>query len=338
MADLSREVRLVRRPVGFPREEDFSIEEVPILDPGEGQVLVQNLYMSVDPYMRGRMNDVRSYVPPYALGQPLDGGALGRVVRSSHPTLREGELVLSQMGWREHFVSEAGALRKVERGPVPLSAFLGTLGMPGLTAYVGLLDLGQPREGETVFVSAAAGAVGSVVGQIAKIRGCRVVGSAGSDEKCRLLREELGFDAAFNYKTTDPEAALAELAPRGIDIYFDNVGGVQLEAALSRMNPFGRIPVCGMISLYNATELPPGPSNLIQIIPKRLTLRGFIVSDHLDRYPEFLRDMTAWFTEGRIRIRETIVEGIENAPRAFLGMLRGENTGKMLVRLAPEPE
>ena len=336
MAERSREVRLAARPVGFPTEATFEIAEVPIPEPADGQVLVRNVYMSVDPYMRGRMNDVRSYTPPFALGEPLDGGAVGQVVRSNHSALREGDCVLSQMGWREHFVADGGALRKVERGPVPLSAYLGALGGPGLTAYVGLLDLGKPKEGETVFVSGAAGAVGTIVGQIAKIKGCRTIGSAGSDGKVAILKEELGFDGAFNYKTRTLDDALSELAPQGIDVYFDNVGGAQLEAALNHMNPFGRIPVCGMISLYNETELPPGPSNLIQIIPKRLTLRGFIVSDHFDRVPAFIADMTKWLQEGSIRTRETIIDGIESAPRAFLGLLRGENVGKMLVKLAPE--
>jgi NADPH-dependent curcumin reductase CurA len=337
MADVSREVRLAARPVGLPREQDFEIAEVPVPDPGPEQVEVRNIYMSVDPYMRGRMNDVRSYTPPFAIGEPLNGGAIGQVVRSNHASLREGDFVQNQMGWRERFVADGAGFRKIERGPVPLSAYLGALGGPGFTAYVGLLDLGQPKEGETVFVSGAAGAVGTVVGQIAKIKGCRAIGSAGSDEKVSVLRDELGFDGAFNYKTADLGRALKELAPRGIDIYFDNVGGAQLEAALNRMNVHGRIPVCGMISLYNATELPAGPPNLIQLIPKRLTLRGFILSDHVDRLPAFLEDMTKWLEEGQVRMKETIVEGIDAAPRAFLGMLQGENVGKMLVRLAPEP-
>jgi NADPH-dependent curcumin reductase CurA len=292
--------------------------------------------MSVDPYMRGRMNEGRSYAAPFELGQPLSGAAIGEVVVSRHPDFRNGDFVLSVAGWREYFLSDGAGLRKLDPEIEPLSAYLGVLGMPGLTAYVGLLDIGQPKAGETVFVSAAAGAVGSVVGQIAKIHECRVIGSAGSDAKVELLRSELGFDAAFNYKTIPPGSALRDLAPDGIDIYFDNVGGDHLEAALIHMRTFGRIPVCGMISLYNATEIPPGPRVLGLVIPRRLTLRGFLVGDHLDRLPAFERDMGRWLKEGRVRARETIVDGIEMAPLAFLGMLQGENVGKMVVRLLRE--
>lgn len=331
----SREIRLAARPIGFPKESDFELAETSVPEPAKGQLLVRNLYMSVDPYMRGRMNDIPSYVPPYRIGEPLDGGAVGEVVASRHPDWGEGDFVLSLAGWRELYLSDGAALRKVDPKLAPLSAYLGALGMPGLTAYVGLLDIGKPREGETVFVSAAAGAVGSVVGQIAKVRGCRVIGSAGSDEKVAFLRDELGFDGAFSYRRTDPGDALSELAPGGIHVYFDNVGGRHLEAALEHMLPFGRIPLCGMISQYNVGDASsPAPRNLILAIPRRLTLKGFIVSDHFDRFPAFLSDMSGWLRQGTVRAKETVVDGIESAPEAFLGMLRGENVGKMIVRLA----
>jgi len=248
---VQHEVHLARRPHGWPTLDDFAVVEAPIPEPAEGQALVRNVFMSVDPYMRGRMNDVKSYTPPFQLGKVLQGGAIGYVVSSRSSTLKEGDVVSSNNGWREYFVSDGRGLRTISPVTAPLSAYLGTLGMPGLTAYVGLLDIGQPNEGETVFVSAASGAVGSVVGQLARIKGCTVIGSAGSDEKVRVLRDELGFDGAFNYKVTRPAQALRELAPDGIDIYFDNVGGDHLQATLSAMNNFGRIPLCGMISQYN---------------------------------------------------------------------------------------
>jgi NADPH-dependent curcumin reductase CurA len=330
----NREIRLAARPAGWPKESDFELAETPVPEPRQGEVLVRNLYMSVDPYMRGRMNDVQSYVPPFAIGQPLQGGAVGRVEVSRHPAWKEGDFVTSQLGWREWFVADGGTLGRVDPALGPVQAHLGVLGLTGLTAYVGLLDIGQPKEGETVFVSAAAGAVGSVVGQIAKLKGCRVVGSAGSDEKVALLRHEFGFDAAFNYTNANLEQALAEACPNGIDVYFENVGGDHLQAALTHMNPFGRIPACGMISQYNNQAPAPGPNNLSLIVRKRLLLKGFIVSDHLDRREAFLADMSQWLREGKVQNRETVVEGIENAPKAFLGMLRGENVGKMLVRLS----
>jgi NADPH-dependent curcumin reductase CurA len=337
MSLVSREIRLAARPVGMPDESSFELVEVRVPDPGRGELLVRNVYMSVDPYMRGRMNDVKSYAAPFQIGEPLTGAAVGQVLRSNHPGFDEGEFVLSESGWRECFLSQGQNLRKIDAKLAPVSAYLGVLGMPGLSAYAGLLEIGKPKEGETVFVSGAAGAVGSLAGQIAKIRGCHAIGSTGSDSKVGFLRDELGFDGAFNYRTTPPRAALRELAPRGIDIYFDNVGGEQLEAAISAMRPFGRIPVCGMISMYNATEPPSGPKNLILVVGKRITIRGFLVGDHLDRYSDFVRDVSAWLREGRILGKETVVEGIESAPAAFLGMLGGENVGKMLVRLAPEP-
>jgi hypothetical protein len=281
--------------------------------------------------MRGRMNDTRSYVPPFQLGEPLAGGAVGRVVASRHDDYAEGDVVFSMLGWREVARSDGAGVRKVNVDIAPPSTALGVLGMPGLTAYVGLLDIGEPKEGETVFVSGAAGAVGSIVGQIAKLKGCRVIGSAGSEEKVAWLRE-LGFDVAFNYKVTPPREALRD---EGVDVYFDNVGGDHLEAAIAAARPFARFVECGMISRYNDERPEPGPQNMAAIVAKRLKLQGFIVSDRFDRTGDFSRDMSEWLRDGKVRYRETVVEGLENAPRAFIGLLQGENIGKMLVRLTP---
>ena len=329
----NREVRLASRPDGWPTAANFEFVESDVPAPGEGEVLIRNVFMSVDPYMRGRMNDVKSYTPPFVLHETLQGGAVGRVEASNNPAFTVGDHVSNGLGWREWFVSDGRGIGKLDTDGAPPEAYLSVLGGTGFTAYVGLLDLGQPKAGETIFVSAAAGAVGSVVGQIGKIVGCRVVGSAGSDEKVAWLRDELGFDAAFNYKVEGPEDALARLCPEGIDIYFENVGGDHLQAALNHMNPFGRIAACGMISQYNNAEPQPGPNNLQAIVRQRLTIRGFIVSDHADRRPDFVRDMSMWLREGQVTDRVTVVEGIENAPRAFLGLLNGENMGKMLVKL-----
>ncbi len=336
-ASMSREIRLKRRPVGLPSEADFELAEVPIPALHEGEVLVQNHYMSVDPYMRGRMYDQPSYVAPFQLGQALDGGCVGQVIRTQGNTTCEvSDYVLGRQGWREYYTSAGTDLTRVDPTHVPLQAYLGTMGMPGMTAYVGLLDIGKPKAGDTVFVSAAAGAVGSVVCQVAKIKGCRVVGSAGSPAKVQWLRDVAGVDAAFNYKEV---ASLTEEldrhCPNGVDIYFENVGGAHLEAALEQMNEFGRIALCGMISQYN--EASPGPANLRFAVRKRLILQGFIVSDHMDRQPQFQTAMRARITAGKMKWEETIVEGIENAPKAFIGLFTGDNMGKILVRLQPAP-
>jgi NADPH-dependent curcumin reductase CurA len=332
MADLlSREIHLKSHPVGLPREDDFELVEVMIPEPGQGEVLVRNVYMSVDPYMRGGMRDG-------PLGEPLSGGCVGRVVASNGAALQVGDYVLGGKGWREVVLSDCSDLTKIIPDIAPLHTYLGTLGMPGRTAYVGLLDIGQPQVGETVFVSAASGAVGAIVCQIAKIKGCRVVASAGSDEKVAWLMTEAGVDAAINYKRTDNLIAeVGKHCPYGIDIYFENVGGEHLEAALEHMNVFGRIALCGMISQYNATEPTPGPSNLGVAIGKRLTLRGFIVGDHAERFPQFHTDMAQWIAEGKIKWKETIIDGLENAPKAFIFLFTGENFGKMLVRIGPDP-
>ena len=333
MSHTSRQIELAARPNGEPRPEDFRVATVSVPDPGPGQVLVRNLWMSVDPYMRGRMNDTRSYVTPFELGEVLDGGAVGQVVASADDRLTVGQTVLHQLGWRELALVSADQTRVVDPEAAAPSAYLSVLGMPGLTAYVGLLDVAGLRDGDVVFVSGAAGAVGSMVGQIAKLRGSRVIGSAGSADKVAYLQDELGFDAAFNYRDGDVRALLNQAAPDGIDVYFDNVGGDHLEAAIFAMHDFGRIALCGAISMYNATSLPEGIRNVPLSVARRLTLRGFIVSDHFDRFPDFVREVGAWLRDGKIRYRETVVEGLENAPEAFIGLFRGENLGKMLVRL-----
>jgi NADPH-dependent curcumin reductase CurA len=330
------EIHLASRPHGMPRPEDFRFVQVDVPPPAPGQVVVRNLLMSVDPYMRGRMNDVKSYVPPFRLDHVLDGDAIGEVIASDSPDLAVGDVVQHFHGWREYAVADAKRFTRVDPEAAPsLSAYLGVLSMVGLTAYVGLLDIAAMRPGDTVFVSGAAGAVGSLAGQIAKLRGAgRVIGSAGSPAKVARLRE-LGFDAAFDYHAGPVRAALKEVAPDGIDVYFDNVGGDHLEAAISALKPHGRVALCGAISQYNATEPPPGPRNLALAIGKRLTLRGFIVNDHGDRMDDFLAEVGGWLREGRLRYDETVVDGIEAAPQAFIDLLNGGNTGKMLVRLKP---
>jgi hypothetical protein len=330
----SREIHLAARPVGEPKPSDFELVEVEVPDPGPEEIVVRNRWMSVDPYMRGRMNDLRSYVQPFEIGAPLEGGAVGEVVASEAEQIATGQQVLHQLGWREYAVLPASAARPIDTELAPDSAYLGVLGMPGLTAYAGLLDVAEYRDGDVVFVSAAAGAVGSLVGQLAKARGSRVIGSAGSGEKVSYLLDELGFDAAFNYRDGDVTELLSAAAPDGIDVYFDNVGGDHLEAAISSMRQNGRIALCGAVSVYNATERPAGPWNLPLAIGKRLTLRGFIVTDHASRFRQLVEEVGPMIRSNEIRYRESVVEGLANAPEAFIGLLRGENLGKMLVRLA----
>ncbi len=337
---VSREIRLQTRPVGMPKESDFELAQVEIAEPTDGQVQVRNIWMSVDPYMRGRMIDRESYTPPFPLGAALQGGAIGQVVASRNPNFQPGDYVNNFNGWQEAFVSDGADLTKLDPSLGPIQAFLGALGMPGLTAYAGLMGIGKPKAGETVFVSAASGAVGAIVCQIARNLDCRVIGTAGSADKCAWLRDELKVDAAINYRDHQNaaalEAAVRAHAPNGVDIYFDNVGGDHLEAAIGLMNPFGRLPICGMIAQYNATAPTPGPSNMIMVVPKRLHIQGFIVSDHPDQMPAFLSDMGKWISEGRMTWKETIHEGIENAPKAFIGLFEGANFGKMLVKIGPD--
>ena len=333
MSTTSREIHLKSRPHGLPTPAAFELATVEVPDPTDGEVLVRNEYMSVDPYMRGRMVDRKSYTPPFQLGEPLSGGAVGRVVKSHHPDFSEGDAVRNGLGWREYFVSDGNGLQKIDTNLAPIQSYLGVMGMPGQTAYFGLLDVGQPKAGETVFVSAAAGAVGAIVCQIAKLKECHVIASAGSPQKLAWLHS-IGVDRTLNYKEShNLTHDLGELAPHGIDVYFENVGGEHLSAALTHMNTFGRIAVCGMIAQYNSSEPVPGPTNLGLLIGKRLKMQGFLVSDYHARAAEFYQEMGAWISAGAIRAEETIVDGIASAPDAFIGLFTGENMGKMLVRL-----
>ena len=330
----SHEIRLAARPKGWPVAETFAPATVELPPLADGEALVRNLFMSVDPYMRGRMNDVKSYVPPFEIGHALDGGAIGEVIESRAPGLARGDIVTSMRGWRDYFVARPGELRVVDPSVQPLSRHLGVLGMPGLTAWIGLKLAHLTRE-DRVFVSGAAGAVGSLAGQLAKLRGCYVVGSAGSDEKVRLLKEEFGFDAAFNYKDSSSglREKLAEASPDGIDMYFDNVGGEHLEAAMACMRTNGRIAACGSISRYNDEAPSPGPRNMFLIVTRRLALRGFIVTDWVKETPAFLAEVAPLVATGKIKAPETVVQGLENAPQAFLDLLRGGNVGKMIVKI-----
>ena len=328
---LSREIQLAARPVGEPTSETFRLAEADVPDPAEGEVLVRNTWMSVDPYMRGRMNDTKSYIPPFEVGAALQGGAVGEVIASRADSHRVGDQVLHMQGWRELAVGPASSFRIVDTSQVSGSAYLGVLGMPGLTAWGGLVKVAAMQPGETVFVSGAAGAVGSLVGQIATLRGGTAIGSAGSAAKVAWLRE-IGFAAAFDYH----DGVLDQLraaAPDGIDISFENVGGDHLEAAIEVLKPHGRIAVCGLISAYNATTPPPGPRNFGQTISKRLRIEGFLATDLGPHQAEFLAEVVPALASGRLQARETVLEGLENAPHAFLGLLSGANTGKMLVRL-----
>ena len=324
-----REIHLKSRPQGMPTADNFELVTSEIGDPGDGEVLVRNKYMSVDPYMRGRMREA------FATGEVLQGGAVGEVVASNNENFPVGSHVTHGAGWREYYLSDGRNLAPVDASLAPLSAYLGVLGMPGLTAYGGLLETGAYQDGESVFVSAASGAVGSVVGQIAKIKGGTVVGSAGSDEKVAQLVDEFGFDHGFNYKTADPLTELRKATPKGIDVYFENVGGKQLEAALTHMRPYGRIPICGMIATYNDDGTPtPGPRNLTETIYKFVTLKGFVVSAFEHMRADFVRDVSGWIKSGELKYHETVVDGLENAPDAFIGLFSGANNGKMLVRIS----
>lgn len=338
MDAVNRQITLAARPVGFPKESDFKLIETAVPAPGPGEFLVRSIYLSLDPYMRGRMNERRSYAPSVGLGEVMVGEAVGQVVRSESSQFREGAFVVGSFGCREYAVSNGEGVRTVDPALAPISTSLGILGMPGFTAYFGLLDIGNPKVGETVLVSGAAGAVGSVVGQIAQIKGCRVVGVAGTEEKIRYLTDELGFDAAFNYKEADNcVAKLKEVCPGGIDVYFDNVGGPLTDAVFWTMNRGARIVVCGQVSQYNAEKQEMGPRFLSKIIEKRAKVQGFLVFDSMSRYPEAARQLAEWLLVGKLKYRETIAHGIENAPQAFIGMLRGENIGKQLVQLSEPP-
>lgn len=339
--ETGRRIVLAARPIGEPKDGDFRLEEYPLPAPGEGQMLLRSLYLSLDPYMRGRMNAGPSYAASVELGQPMTGRSVGQVVASKHASFRPGDFVFADIGWQSHGLSDGQGARKLDPAQAPISTALGVLGMPGLTAYVGLLDLGQPKAGETVVVSAATGAVGSLVGQLAKLKGCRAIGIAGGQAKCDYAVKQLGYDLCLDHRANDLPGRLANACPQGIDIYFENVGGQVLEAVLPLMNTFGRIPLCGQIASYNATQLPQGPDKLPLLMRlalfKRLTIRGFIISDHGNRAPDFFREVGGHLRAGRVKHREDIVEGLENAVRAFQGLLKGANFGKLLVRVSPDP-
>ncbi|MBS0547204.1 MAG: NADP-dependent oxidoreductase [Proteobacteria bacterium] len=329
-----RRVVLVRRPPGEPAESDFRVEEVPTPQPRHGEVLVKVAYLSLDPYMRGRMRDAASYSAPVGLGEVMTGGIVGEVVASQNDAFKVGDVVEDRLGWQEYAIGGGPSMRKVDASLAPISTANGVLGMPGMTAYFGLLEVGKPKPGETIVVSAASGAVGQVVGQIGKIMGCRVVGIAGGARKCGFVKDELGFDACLDYKAEkDLDAALRAACPNGIDIYFDNVGGEISDAVLRNINFFGRVALCGSISQYNAASPPMGPRLLGTFVGKRVTLRGFIVTDFAGLYGPAMRQMGEWIKAGKIKYREDIVQGIDKAPRAFIGLLRGENFGKMLVKM-----
>jgi NADPH-dependent curcumin reductase CurA len=339
MTETARRIVLASRPVGEPRESDFALEEFTVPEPGPGQMLLRTLWLSLDPYMRGRMSDAPSYAAPVAVGGVMEGGTVSTVLASHVDGFAAGDLVVGRTGWQTHALANSKGLRRIGR-EAPASTALGVLGMPGMTAYTGLAEIGRPKAGETVVVAAASGAVGSMVGQIAKIRGARAVGIAGGERKCRYVVEELGFDACIDHRAADFAQRLEAACPDGVDVYWENVGGPVFEAVFPLLNSFARIPVCGLISFYNATELPRGGIAVAQlmraVLTKRLTIRGFIVSDFAALEGDFLRDMAAWLREGRIKYREHVVEGLEHAPRALIGLLRGENFGKVVVRVADE--
>ena len=328
----NRQILLVSRPEGWVTEANFKLEAVPLPKPGDGQFLVRNHWLSLDPYMRGRMDAKKSYAKYVELGEVMTGGTVGEVVESRHPRFASGELVTGAFGWQEYAVSDGTGVRKMDGSKAPPSYALGVLGMPGVTAWMGLLDIAQPKPGETVVVSAASGAVGSVVGQLAKLKGCRAVGIAGGRTKCDYVVSELGFDACVDYKAGRLPDDLQAAAPKGVDVDFENVGGEVLDAVLPLMNPASRITICGLVSQYNATE-PYGVKNLRSVLVNRIRMQGFIVSDRMELWPRALEELGRWVAEGKIRYRETVAHGLENAPRAFIGMLRGENLGKQLVKL-----
>jgi NADPH-dependent curcumin reductase CurA len=331
-------VLLASRPLGEPTETNFRIEQMPVPSPGAGEMLLRTLWLSLDPYMRGRMSDAPSYAAPVQVGQVMEGRTVSEVIASNLDGYKPGDIVLSPSGWQTHALSQGKLARKIDPSIAPISTALGVLGMPGMTAYTGLSEIGQPKAGETVVVSAASGAVGSLVGQIARIKGARAIGIAGGPAKCRYVTDELGFDACIDHRAPHMAAQLKAACSNGIDVYFENVGGAVFEAVFPLLNSFARIPVCGQIATYNATQWPAGELRVSQltreILTKRLTLRGFIVGDFAVRQPDFLRDVSAWLREGRIKYREDVVDGLDKAPQALIGLLRGENFGKLLVRVA----
>ena len=337
----NRQIILASRPHGEPSDDNFNLVETAVPEAGTGQMLLHTIYLSLDPYMRGRMSAVASYARPVEIGEVMEGGTVCAVVKSNLPGYETGDIVVARTGWQEYALSDGKGVRKVDPALGPISYAVGVLGMPGLTAYTGLLNIGKPQPGETLVVAAASGAVSSVVGQIAKIKGCRVVGIAGGEAKCRYVQEELGFDDCLDHRQHNLAERLQAACPKGIDIYFENVGGKVFDAVLPLLNNFARIPVCGLIAHYNATELPVGPDRvpllMRNILVKRLTFRGFIVSDYGSQFPDFIADMCGWLREGRVKYREDITDGLENAPRELIGLLKGENFGKKIIRVSPNP-
>ncbi|HLO86384.1 MAG TPA: NADP-dependent oxidoreductase [Nostocaceae cyanobacterium] len=330
------QILLKSYPIGEPKESDFAIVETPIPEPSEGEILTRTIYLSLDPYMRGRISGNHSYTAPVELNSVIVGGTVSQVIKSHLPQFKAGDFVLGGNGWQTYAIAQPETLRLIDPNQAHLSYNLGVLGMPGHTAYAALLDVGQPKPGETVVISAASGAVGAVAGQIAKIKGCRVVGIVGSDEKRDFIVNELGFDAGINRKTQELFPALKEAAPNGIDVYFDNTAGVILEAVLQQINLGARIALVGLISEYNATSPPPGP-NLRPLLIKRASIKGFLVSDYQHRFADFFKDVSGWIKSGQLKYKEDIVIGLENAPRAFIGLLRGENFGKLIVKVSDDP-
>jgi NADPH-dependent curcumin reductase CurA len=334
----NRQILLTSRPQGEPTPENFKLVEKPIPEPGKGEMLLRTIYLSLDPYMRGRMNEQKSYAASVDLGEVMVGGTVCRVVKSNVPQYKAGDTVVAYTGWQDYFVSDGKEVQKIDAAIQPASSALGLMGMPSFTAYVGLLDIGKPKKDETVVVAAAAGAVGSIVGQIAKIKGCRVVGIAGGEEKCRYVKEELGFDECIDHKQPGLDERLKAVCPKGIDIYFENVGGAVFTAVLPLLNNFARIPVCGLIAHYNDTGLARGvdrlPLLMRHILTKRLVFQGFIVFDYNSQFNDFLKDMNEWLRKGLIKYKEDVTDGLENAPRELIGLLKGENFGKKIIRVS----
>jgi len=337
----AKRIVLASRPVGEPKPSDFRIEEIPVPAPGPGQVLLRTIWLSLDPYMRGRISDAASYAQPVPIGGVIEAGTVCEVIASNNPAFAKGDIVLARAGWQTHALSDGKGLAKIDPKLAPISTAVGVLGMPGMTAYTGLLDIGRPQPGETVVVAAASGAVGSAVGQIARIKGARAVGIAGGKDKCEFVKNELGFDHCVDHRDPDLAARLKDACPKGIDVYFENVGGAVFDAVFPLLNPFARVPVCGLIAHYNDTEAKPpkwAASLMRAILTKRLTFRGFIVSDFAARHGDFLRDMSQWVREGKVKYREFVTEGLDTAPAAFMGLLKGANFGKQLVRVGPDRE
>lgn len=330
----TQQIVLISRPKGLPTLENFKIEDIELFAIKDGEILLEGMYYSVDPYMRGRMNDAKSYVPPFETGQPINGGVIAKVIESKSNDFKIGDVVTGNLPWQKQMINDGKGLQKIDVSTIPATYYLGILGMTGLTAYFGLLHIGNPKEGETVVISGAAGAVGTVVGQIAKIKGCHVIGIAGSDKKIELLKEEFGFDDAINYKTNpDIKGTIAKACPKGVDVYFDNVGGEISDAVISNINFHARIPLCGQISLYNTTETPIGPRLQPMLLTRSVLMQGFIVSNFQSQFPEGIKQLATWVKEGKLKSTETIAHGFEKLPKALLGLFKGNNTGKMIVEV-----